>query len=602
MRHIKIGKLLLVLLMLALMNTASAMPKVIFTFDDGDTGVYLKAFPIMKANNQPGVAFLITGQVPGASGTRGWADLSLNQANDLYANNWDISSHTVNHYDLTTRSAAALNTELANSKNWLNSSGFIRSYRFLAYPYGAYNTNVIAAVKANGYLAARTVNDNAGGYKAYKLTDPDIFEMKTLMVYPFPVYGEAGAPPNVVKNKINDTITQDGLLILSFHIITDSCCIFGANAPEEYKTSDFKIISDFLKSKEDAGQLKVVTMSEYFGTSPSPSPTPTSTITPTVIPTPTITPTVIPTPTITPTVTPPTPIPTPIPTPTGTPVKVKINTNADTYTSTKTSTANYGTSTWLSGEAGVAKVYMKFDGVSVIPSTATVVNATLYTSTSYSEGTGTLVVYPVTGNWAEGTLTLNNAPASGTAVSSITYTKCSDCWNANTGYGNIVQGWVRGDAVNYGIVASSTTGSYMEFNSKETNYIAYLSVTYINGGVPIPTPTVITTPTPTPTPTPGISITYRTLINSSSGFYQVDDITTKTAPIYINYTLNIKKGDKVRWLNKGTNSVLVVSQEKLFANKTLGMNSRYTYTFNVPGSYNFYLGQYPSKTQRVNVI
>ena len=588
------SKLLLVLLMLALMNTASAMPKVIFTFDDGDTSVYLKAFPIMKANNQSGVAFLITSQVPGASGTNGWADLSLVQANTLYSNGWDISSHTVNHYDLTTRSVTALNTELANSKNWLNSSGFTRSYRFLAYPYGAYNTNVIAAVNTNGYLVARTVNDNAGVYKVYKLTDPDIFEMKTLMVYPFPAYGEAGAPPNVVKNKINDTITQDGLLMLSFHMITDSCCISGANAPEEYKTSDFKIISDFLKSKEDAGQLKVVTMSEYFGTSPSPSPTPTPTITPTVTPTPIIIPTVTPTPTIIPTVTPtPTIIPTvtPTPTPTGTPITIKINTNADTYTSTKAPTANYGKSTWLSGEAGIAKVYMKFDGVSVIPSTATIVNATLYTSTSYSEGTGTLVVYPVTSNWAEESLILNNAPASGTAVSSITYTKCSDCWSANTGYGNLVQGWVRGDTVNYGIMASSTTGSYMEFNSKETGYIAYLSVTYINEWV-----------IPTPIPTPGISIIYRTLINSSSGFYQVDDITTKAAHIYIDYTLNIKKGDKVRWLNKDTNSLVLVSQEKLFANKTLGRNSRYTYTFNVPGSYNFYLGQYPSKTQRVNVI
>lgn len=267
MKNLKTTKpLLMIMLMMALISTistVSATPKVIITFDDGDSSVYLKAFPIMKANNQPGVAFLITGRVPGASGKNGFADLNLTQAKNLYSNGWDISSHTVNHKDLTKLTASDINKELNTSKNWLEKSGFTTSSRFFAYPFGGYNSKVIASVKNNGYLAARTTDDIAGSYKAYKLSDTDIYQIETTMVYPFSAYGKVAEPPDIVKKKINDTVAQDGLLILSFHIISDVCC----DNPGKYSTSDFKIISDFLREQEDKGKLDVVTMSEYFAPS-----------------------------------------------------------------------------------------------------------------------------------------------------------------------------------------------------------------------------------------------------------------------------------------------------------------------------------------------
>src|SRR5665811_163413 len=133
-------------------------------------------------------------------------------------------------------------------------------------PYGDYNNAVISAVKANGYLAARTV-DNDLTHPQFTLASPLLYELPTLIVRGVPGYGNPATPPSYIKNAINNTLRTKGLLIITFHIIDDDseCCVAKKNAPEEYKISDFKTISDFLKSKEDAGQLDVVTMSEYFG-------------------------------------------------------------------------------------------------------------------------------------------------------------------------------------------------------------------------------------------------------------------------------------------------------------------------------------------------
>ncbi|MCE8424861.1 MAG: polysaccharide deacetylase family protein [Candidatus Methanoperedens sp.] len=280
---------ILVILFLAVLviSTSPALaadkPKVILAFDDGWTSVYYKALPIMQANNQPGTAFIITGEVKGATGAEGMEYMTLAQLKTLYSAGWDLSSHTVTHPDLTTLSMSAMNTELTTSQNWLITSGFPRGARFLAYPYGAYNTNVISAVKTNGYFAARTVEGTASNYPKYKLTDPTVFTMGTLLAAGVPGYGDPATPPSYVKTEINNTIAANGLLIISFHIIEDVCCIAGANAPEEYKTSDFKAISDFLKSKQDAGQLEVVTMSNYFGTSSAPLPPTTTYMPPTPV-------------------------------------------------------------------------------------------------------------------------------------------------------------------------------------------------------------------------------------------------------------------------------------------------------------------------------
>jgi hypothetical protein len=164
--------------------------------------------------------------------------------------------------------------------------------------------------------------------------------------------------------------------------------------------------------------------------------------------------------------------------PTGNPVTVKLIVTDDTYTSSSSPTMNYGKALSLLGQGG-DKIYLKVN-TSGIPQTAKVLNANLTTSISYSDGAGTLNVYPVTSPWAENTLTGATVITTGSSFATIAYPSCpNDCWHTDAGFTNTVQSWVNHSIANNGIVVYASAGNYVEINSRETNFIPYITVTYV---------------------------------------------------------------------------------------------------------------------------
>jgi peptidoglycan/xylan/chitin deacetylase (PgdA/CDA1 family) len=233
--------------------TQNQRATVILTFDDGWLTAYTKAYPILKANNQSGVAFVNVEPILG-----GWPDfMSKTDLDIMYNSGWDISSHTYSHADLTTLNDSALKHELNDTEIWLDNSGYVNSSMFLAYPYGAYNNTVINALKIYGYAAARTI-DTTTTYTHYKLRSPDIYMMKN--------YEAIGGIDNDVTiiNQIHNASAVNGLLILSFHKIVDNLSLNETDAEEEFKVSDFQNVSNYLKSSG----VDVRTLSEYLGTKP----------------------------------------------------------------------------------------------------------------------------------------------------------------------------------------------------------------------------------------------------------------------------------------------------------------------------------------------
>ncbi|VVB56146.1 Polysaccharide deacetylase [uncultured archaeon] len=273
MRKMKILIEITICFMVLTMIGAAERPTVIITFDDGWLSVYDKAYPIMQANNQKGVDFIIIDPIIG-----GWSDfMQKSQLNVLYGAGWDISSHTYSHIALTTANNTTLNYELAASRNWLNANGYPRGAMLLAYPYGDYNSGVITALKANGYVAARTVDASNGMH--YNLSSPDIFSLKSYEII-------GGQDNNItVINQIDNTIAANGLLILSFHKIVDNLSINATDAETEYTTSDFQKVSNYLKSK----RVDVRTLSDYLGVKPTVTNSPVATSIPVVTNTRTIT-------------------------------------------------------------------------------------------------------------------------------------------------------------------------------------------------------------------------------------------------------------------------------------------------------------------------
>lgn len=73
------------------------------------------------------------------------------------ANDFEIGSHTINHPVLSSLSVDELNSEVADSKEWLENLLKMNVNSF-CYPKGKYNERVIQAVKEAGYTEARTVD------------------------------------------------------------------------------------------------------------------------------------------------------------------------------------------------------------------------------------------------------------------------------------------------------------------------------------------------------------------------------------------------------------------------------------------------------------
>ncbi|HEY6794849.1 MAG TPA: polysaccharide deacetylase family protein [Kineosporiaceae bacterium] len=145
-------------------TAAATSGLVSMTFDDGTSDHYTNALPILKANGQVGVFYLISGYL-GASHY-----LTVDQAKQIQAAGNEIGAHTVDHPDLTKLSQAQVEAELRDSKRMLEAN--FGPVTDLAYPYGASNAQV-RQIAATYYASGRSTDGGAnvpGQYDRYRLT------------------------------------------------------------------------------------------------------------------------------------------------------------------------------------------------------------------------------------------------------------------------------------------------------------------------------------------------------------------------------------------------------------------------------------------------
>lgn len=122
---------------------------VVVSFDDGYSGQYQDAMPVLRSLRWPGVLNLKLGNL---------RDLKVARVREMMASGWEIDSHTINHPELNLVDDAHLRYELEASKARLKKQ-FGLTVNFFCYPAGGYNQRVIAAVKRAGYLAATTTDE-----------------------------------------------------------------------------------------------------------------------------------------------------------------------------------------------------------------------------------------------------------------------------------------------------------------------------------------------------------------------------------------------------------------------------------------------------------
>jgi peptidoglycan/xylan/chitin deacetylase (PgdA/CDA1 family) len=139
-------------------GTLPAKP-VVLSFDDGYRPQFTFALPELRKHGWPGLLNLK------AEGS----DLYTSNVEAMIAAGWELAAHTIHHLDLTTLGAAELKEEVAGSQAILRREYGVPVENF-CYPAGRFDSTVIAAVKAAGYIGATTeIPGYASRDKPYEL-------------------------------------------------------------------------------------------------------------------------------------------------------------------------------------------------------------------------------------------------------------------------------------------------------------------------------------------------------------------------------------------------------------------------------------------------
>lgn len=133
---------------------------VILTFDDGYADFYTNAYPLLQKYTMKGVVFIPTGLMGGGN------YMTWKQIEEISRSPYVVfGAHSVHHYALSKVSQQILEQELIESKKVLEQHvGY--PINWMAYPYGSFSENVVAAVKKAGYIGSVTTIPGSMQYRS----------------------------------------------------------------------------------------------------------------------------------------------------------------------------------------------------------------------------------------------------------------------------------------------------------------------------------------------------------------------------------------------------------------------------------------------------
>lgn len=124
------------------------------TFDDSLKDFYTQAYPILQKYQMKATNNVITGFVQA-----GREDiLTLDEIKEMKKNGMSFEDHTVNHPDLSVSSADTQNSELQDSKEYLDHN-LSQTTTTVAYPSGRYSETTLQLAEKLGYKMGLTTNN-----------------------------------------------------------------------------------------------------------------------------------------------------------------------------------------------------------------------------------------------------------------------------------------------------------------------------------------------------------------------------------------------------------------------------------------------------------
>lgn len=239
----------------------TATAKISFTFDDGLTSVRSQAQPTLTKYGLVGTSYVITkcvGMTTAPNTCRADNDaryMSWAQIKQVQAAGWEIGSHTLTHPYLATSDAgdgqpnvltpAQVTQELTQSKADFAAQGIAANA--FSTPYGDYNPATLSQI-AKLYSSHRGFADR----------NNNIWPYNDYLINNMPV--QAGVTVAQVKAKIDAAIANKQWLVLTMHDIK----VTPSTNPDDYQysTRNLDQIAAYVKTKQTAGLIKSVTVSQ----------------------------------------------------------------------------------------------------------------------------------------------------------------------------------------------------------------------------------------------------------------------------------------------------------------------------------------------------
>jgi peptidoglycan/xylan/chitin deacetylase (PgdA/CDA1 family) len=197
-------------------------PVISITFDDGWETVYTDAFPVLQKNGFHTTQYIIAGSLNNIS------YMSVGQLEAMHSAGTEIGSHTMTHPDLTTLTTQDLNWELGQSKQILSQNlGPITDF---ASPLGSYNAYTIKAIQKY-YDSHKNAEGDPNEDPLSTINLPSNYDKYDLKAYSVRSYTKL----NDIQKLLDETIKNNGWLILTYHQIDDSGEEYSVNSADFQK-------------------------------------------------------------------------------------------------------------------------------------------------------------------------------------------------------------------------------------------------------------------------------------------------------------------------------------------------------------------------------
>lgn len=213
------------------------------SFDDNNLSQYTLAYPLIKAKGMVASCYIISDCINASD------KLTSTQMQELYATGWDICNHSKTHSHLDSMTQQQVEEdELEACKMALDYLGLTRASKHVAYPYGEYDGNIIAAMDHWGAKSGRIVTSAYNLYEqgVYNLGFP--FKINAIVIRNTTKLADA-------KSYIDLALTLNVSVTLLFHNFVE------ANPGEfDWLIADFSELLDYIESLD----LQTLTIDEYY--------------------------------------------------------------------------------------------------------------------------------------------------------------------------------------------------------------------------------------------------------------------------------------------------------------------------------------------------